>query len=92
MKKVGNGKNLEEDLENYMYRVEKVENNDCDIYGFGFNNFEMREKQLDEVTITNSNKINYRNMCKISAEWKGRFYVNYFYLSRPLCTGHRRNG
>lgn len=25
MKKLGNGKNIEEDLENYMYRVEKVE-------------------------------------------------------------------
>ena len=31
MKKVGNGKNLEEDLETYMYRVEKVEKQNAEI-------------------------------------------------------------
>lgn len=31
MKKVGNGKNLEEDLETYMYRVEKVEKQNGEI-------------------------------------------------------------
>lgn len=31
MKKLGNGKNLEEDLETYMYRVDKVETQNADI-------------------------------------------------------------
>ena len=31
MKKLGNGKNLEEDLETYMYRVDKVEKQNADI-------------------------------------------------------------
>lgn len=31
MQKLGNGKNLEEDLENYMYRVDKVEKQNADI-------------------------------------------------------------
>ncbi len=34
MKKLGNGKNLEEDLETYMYRVEKVEKQNAEILGF----------------------------------------------------------
>lgn len=32
MKKLGNGKNLEEDLETYMYRVDKVEKQNAEIY------------------------------------------------------------
>lgn len=32
MKKLGNGKNLEEDLETYMYRVDKVEQQNAEIY------------------------------------------------------------
>lgn len=31
MKKLGNGKNLEEDLENYMYRVDRVEKQNAEI-------------------------------------------------------------
>ena len=31
MKKIGNGKNIEEDLENYIYRVEKVEKQNADL-------------------------------------------------------------
>ena len=31
MKKIGNGKNIEEDLENYMYRVERVERQNAEI-------------------------------------------------------------
>ena len=31
MKKIGNGKNIEEDLENYMYRVERVEKQNVEI-------------------------------------------------------------
>ena len=34
MKKLGNGRNIEEDLENYMYRVEKVERQNADILSF----------------------------------------------------------
>lgn len=34
MKKLGNGKDLEEDLENYMYRVEKVEKQNAEIASF----------------------------------------------------------
>lgn len=34
MKKIGNSKNIEEDLENYMYRVEKVEKQNADIYTY----------------------------------------------------------
>lgn len=33
MQKLGNGKNLEEDLETYMYRVDKVEKQNADILG-----------------------------------------------------------
>ena len=32
MKKLGNGKNIEEDLENYMYRVEKVERQNSELH------------------------------------------------------------
>ena len=31
MKKIGNGKNIEEDLENYRYRVERVERQNAEI-------------------------------------------------------------
>lgn len=34
MKKLGNGKNIEEDLENYMYRVEKVEKQNAEIISY----------------------------------------------------------
>ncbi len=34
MKKLGNGKNIEEDLENYMYRVERVENQNAEILNY----------------------------------------------------------
>lgn len=34
MKKIGNGKNIEEDLENYMYRVEKVEKQNAEIIAY----------------------------------------------------------
>ena len=42
MKKLGDGKNLEEDLETYMYRVEKVEKQNMDI----FNQIKNLEKDL----------------------------------------------
>ena len=34
MKKIGNGKNIEEDLENYMYRVERVEKQNAEIISY----------------------------------------------------------
>lgn len=34
MKKIGNGKNIEEDLENYMYRVEQVEKQNAEIISY----------------------------------------------------------
>lgn len=39
-------------------RLEIVENDDCDIYGYGFNNFEMSQNKLDNLQIKNKNKIN----------------------------------
>lgn len=38
--------------------VQKVESDDVDIYGFGFNNFKMRDNQLEEIHVDNPNKIN----------------------------------
>ena len=34
MKKLGNGKNIEEDLENYMYKVERVEKQNAEILNY----------------------------------------------------------
>lgn len=34
MKKIGNGKNIEEDLENYVYRVERVERQNAEIISY----------------------------------------------------------
>ena len=34
MKKIGNGKNIEEDLENYMYRVDRVERQNAEIISY----------------------------------------------------------
>lgn len=34
MKKLGNGKNIEEDLENYMYRVERVDKQNAEILNY----------------------------------------------------------
>ena len=42
----------------FTQNVEKIENDEIDIYGFGFNNFEMRENQLENIKIENNNKIN----------------------------------
>lgn len=39
-------------------RLEIVENDDCDIYGYGFNNFEMSQNKFDDLQIKNKNKIN----------------------------------
>ena len=42
----------------FTQNVEKIKNEEVDIYGFGFNNFEMRENQLENIKIENNNKIN----------------------------------
>ncbi len=38
--------------------VEKVENDDVNIYGYGFNNYEMNLNQLNDIKIEEKNKIN----------------------------------
>lgn len=38
--------------------VEIIEKNEFDIYGFGFNNFEMNLNQINNISIKNKNKIN----------------------------------
>lgn len=34
MKKLGNGKSIEEDLENYMYKIKKIEENNAEIFNY----------------------------------------------------------
>ena len=46
MKKLGNGKNIQEDLETFMYRVEKVEKNNLEVMDYCKN----LDKNLDECT------------------------------------------
>ena len=48
----------EKNVKIFTQNVEKVEDDDVNIYGFGFNNFEMRENQLDEIKIDDSSKPN----------------------------------
>ena len=55
MKKVGNGKNLEEDLENYMYRVEKVEKQNAEIATYVKNLDEDLTKCIQKVGIVRYN-------------------------------------
>ena len=55
MKKVGNGKNLEEDLENYMYRVEKVEKQNAEIATYVKNLDEDLTKCIQKVGIDRYN-------------------------------------
>ena len=39
-------------------KVELIENEDCDIYGFGFGDFYRRDSKLDEINIKSKEKIN----------------------------------
>ena len=39
-------------------KLRLIENSDCDIYGFGFNDFYCRNSIIDEIEIKNKNKIN----------------------------------
>lgn len=38
--------------------VEKVENSDVNIYGYGFNNYEMNQNQLSDIYISDKSKVN----------------------------------
>ena len=38
--------------------VQKVENDDANIYGFGFNNFQMNENQIEAINVDDKSKIN----------------------------------
>ena len=38
--------------------VERIENEKVDIYGFGFNNFEMKDNKIKDIKIDNKDKIN----------------------------------
>lgn len=51
MKKIGNGKNLEEDLENYMYKVDRVEKQNAEITNFCKNLDEDISKCIQKVGI-----------------------------------------
>ena len=39
-------------------KIEKVENDDCDIYGYGFNDFYRKDSKLEDIRIENRDKIN----------------------------------
>ena len=47
-----------ENVKIFTENVEKVENEDICIYGYGFNNYEMNLNQLKNINIENKNKIN----------------------------------
>lgn len=51
MKKLGNGKDIEEDLENYMYRVERVEKQNAEITTFCKNLDEDMAKCIQKIGI-----------------------------------------
>lgn len=51
MNKLGNGKNLEEDLENYMYKVDRVEKQNAEISNFCRNLDEDLSKCIQKVGI-----------------------------------------
>ena len=51
MKKIGNGKNIEEDLENYMYRVERVEMQNAEIISYCKNLDEEVSKCIQKIGI-----------------------------------------
>ena len=51
MKKIGNGKNLEEDLENFMYKVDRVEKQNVQITNFCKNLDEDLSKCIQKIGI-----------------------------------------
>ena len=46
----------EKNVKIFTSQVEKIENEDAIIYGFGFDNYEMNKNQLNEIIIEQSNK------------------------------------
>lgn len=55
MQKLGNGKDIEEDLENYMYRVERVEKQNAEITGYVKSLDEDLEKCVQKIGIVRYN-------------------------------------
>mgnify|MGYP004510496707 FL=1 len=51
MKKIGNGKNIEEDLENFMYKVDRVEKQNAEIMNFCKNLDEDMSKCIQKIGI-----------------------------------------
>ncbi len=47
-----------ENVKIFTNSVEKVENDDANIYGYGFNDFEMKDSKLDEISIEDNGKVN----------------------------------
>lgn len=47
-----------ENVKIFTGKVEKVENDNVNIYGYGFNNYEMNDNQLENIEIDDKNKIN----------------------------------
>lgn len=39
-------------------KIKKIENEDCDIYGYGFNDFYRKDSKLEDIRIENRDKIN----------------------------------
>lgn len=50
--------NWAENVKIFTEKVEVIEYEDVNIYGYGFNNFEMNENQLDKIKIENTEKMN----------------------------------
>ncbi len=47
-----------ENVKIFTEKAEKVENPEVNIYGYGFNNYEMNDNQLEDIKIDDKNKIN----------------------------------
>lgn len=50
--------NWSENVKIFKEKVELVREDEVDIYGYGFNNFEMNENQLENIKIENNEKMN----------------------------------
>lgn len=50
--------NWSENVKIFNEEFEIIENDDVDIYGYGFNDFKMNKNQLEKIKIQNDNKIN----------------------------------
>jgi len=50
--------NWSENVKIFASKIEKIETEDFDIYGFGFEDFYMKETKIDEIQIEDKNRIN----------------------------------